>query len=67
MANDAAMRHVRRHDDVSCDADVSPPEPGRDDRAAGDSAAPSVRPPLNGQSARRTAQDVSRTDVDVAS
>ncbi|MDA6234468.1 hypothetical protein OSK25_24385, partial [Escherichia coli] len=29
---------VRRHDEVSCDADVSPPKPGRDDRAAGNSA-----------------------------
>lgn len=32
------QRHGRRHDDVSCDADVSPPKPVRDDRAAGDSA-----------------------------
>lgn len=38
LPSDAAMRHVRRHDDVSCDADVSPPKPVRDDRAAGDSA-----------------------------
>lgn len=32
------QRHGRRHDDVSCDATVSPPKPVRDDRAAGDSA-----------------------------
>ena len=32
------QRHGRRHDDVSCDADVSPPKPGRDDRAAGNRA-----------------------------